>query len=292
MESKQATEALAALAHETRLAVFRLLMREGPDGLPAGTVGERAGIAPSTLSFHLGHLERAGLLRSWRVQRQIFYAVDVTGTRRLIAFLTEDCCGGNPEICAGLTDGLAMTSPLTGGKEDTGMTDTTYNVLFLCTGNSARSILAESVLNRVGRSRFRAFSAGSHPAGAIHPYALDLLQRQNFPTQDLRSKNWNEFAQDGAPKLDFVFTVCDNAANEVCPVWPGQPMTAHWGLPDPAAVEGTEAERRLAFADALRMLTQRIDIFVNLPIESLDKLSLSQRLSEIGKSGAPATAEG
>jgi arsenate reductase len=164
------------------------------------------------------------------------------------------------------------------------MADKPYNVLFLCTGNSARSILAEALLNRLGSGTFRAFSAGSLPKGQVHPYALDLLERQNYPTAGLRSKSWDEFAKPGAEPLDFVFTVCDNAAGEVCPIWPGQPMTAHWGLPDPAAVEGSEAERRLAFADTLRMLRNRIGVFVNLPIKSLDKLSLQTRLREIGRS--------
>jgi len=161
--------------------------------------------------------------------------------------------------------------------------DRIYNVLFLCTGNSARSIIAECVLNRLGHGRFRAFSAGSYPKGQVHPYALELLRRQNYPTNDLRSKSWDEFAQPGAPALDFVFTVCDKAANDVCPVWPGQPTTAHWGLPDPASVEGSEAERRLAFAETLRMLVNRIGTFVNLPIESLDRLSLQNHLNRIGR---------
>jgi protein-tyrosine-phosphatase len=138
-------------------------------------------------------------------------------------------------------------------------------------------------LNRLGGGRFRGFSAGSFPKGEVHPYALELLDRQNYPTQHLRSKSWNEFASPGAEPLDFVFTVCDNAAGEVCPIWPGQPMTAHWGLPDPAAVEGSESVRRLAFADTLRMLRNRIGVFVNLPIKSLDKLSLQNRLREIGR---------
>lgn len=163
------------------------------------------------------------------------------------------------------------------------MTDDIRNVLFLCTGNSARSILAEAALNRLGRGRFKAYSAGSHPAARIHPYALDLLRNQNFPTGELRTKNWGEFAGPDAPKMDFVFTVCDNAANEVCPVWPGQPMTAHWGVPDPTLFEGSEAEKRLAFADTLRYMTNRIDIFINLPLESLDKLALQKRLDDIGK---------
>jgi protein-tyrosine-phosphatase len=163
------------------------------------------------------------------------------------------------------------------------VTERIYNVLFLCTGNSARSILAESILNREGLGRFKAFSAGSHPKGQVHPYAVELLQRLNHPTADLRSKNWDEFAIVGAPSMDFVFTVCDNAANEICPIWPGQPMTAHWGVPDPAAAEGTEIERRLAFADCYRMLNNRIGLFANLPLKALDGLSLQKQIDEIGR---------
>jgi arsenate reductase (thioredoxin) len=158
-----------------------------------------------------------------------------------------------------------------------------FDVLFLCTGNSARSILAEALLNRAGQGKFKAYSAGSTPKGEVHPYTLDLLRRMNFDVSEARSKSWNEFAQGGAPKLDFVFTVCDNAANETCPLWPGQPMTAHWGIPDPAAAEGTEPEVRLAFAEVFRQLSNRINIFVALPMRSLDTLSLQQQLDAIGK---------
>ncbi len=169
------------------------------------------------------------------------------------------------------------------------MPDTPLNMLFLCTGNSARSILAEAIMTREGMGRFSAYSAGSQPKGEVHPYALDLLRKLNFDTGFARSKDWSEFAAPGAPRMDFVFTVCDNAANEVCPVWPGQPMTAHWGVPDPAAAEGSEAERRFAFADVYRMLANRISIFVNLPLRSLDRLSLQRRLDEIGRP-LPASA--
>ena len=160
--------------------------------------------------------------------------------------------------------------------------DKIFNVLFLCTGNSARSVIAESILNRSGLGKFRAFSAGSFPTGSINPGALTLLQGLNHPTDDLRSKSWDEFAAEGAPELDFVFTVCDNAAGEVCPIWPGQPMTAHWGVPDPAAVEGSESEIAAAFATAYRQLNNRIEVFINLPITSLDRLSLQERLDDIG----------
>ena len=168
------------------------------------------------------------------------------------------------------------------------MTDRIYNVLFLCTGNSARSILAESILNKDGGGRFRAFSAGSQPKGEVHPYALQLLKSLNHDTSFARSKSWEEFAAPGAPEMNFVFTVCDNAANEACPVWPGQPMTAHWGVPDPAAAEGTEAEKRLAFADTYRMLNNRISIFTSLPMNTLDRLALQKRLDEIGRNLAEA----
>lgn len=160
-----------------------------------------------------------------------------------------------------------------------------YNVLFLCTHNSARSVLAECIIGRVGMGRFKGYSAGSQPRGQVHPYALDLLRKLNYDVSGLRSKSWNEFAAPGAPKLDFVFTVCDDAANETCPVWPGQPMTAHWGVPDPSRAEGSEAERRLAFANTYRMLNQRIEIFVSLPIASLDKMTLQKRLTDIGRTG-------
>lgn len=162
------------------------------------------------------------------------------------------------------------------------MADRPYNVLFLCTGNSARSILGEAVLNHVGGSRFRSFSAGSHPKGAVHPLALEVLARAGIPTDGLRSKPWDEFAAPGAPPMDFIFTVCDSAAGEVCPVWPGHPMTAHWGIEDPAAVEGLEFRRRAAFESALDYLRHRIAAFTSLPLDSLDRLALSSRLRDIG----------
>ena len=162
------------------------------------------------------------------------------------------------------------------------MSERQFNVLFLCTGNSARSIIAESILRKVGGGRFQAFSAGSHPKGAVNPFALKVLEDDKYPTDGLRSKSWDEFAAPGAPVMDFVFTVCDTAAAETCPVWPGQPMTAHWGIEDPAAVEGTNIQKEAAFVLAARYLRNRIMIFINLPIRSLDKLSLNAKLREIG----------
>jgi arsenate reductase len=162
-----------------------------------------------------------------------------------------------------------------------------YNVLFLCTHNSARSIFAECIMNRVGAGRFRAYSAGSMPSGTINPHAISLLRNLNYKTDDLRSKAWDEFAAEGAPELDFVFTVCDNAAGEICPLWPGQPMNAHWGIPDPSAATGSDAEIAFAFSDAFRQLNNRITLFCALPLASIDRLSLQRRLDDIGRTRAP-----
>jgi protein-tyrosine-phosphatase len=170
------------------------------------------------------------------------------------------------------------------------MADKPYNVLFLCTGNSARSIMAEAYLNSIGKGRFKAWSAGSHPAGKVNPFAIDMIQKNRLPTGELRSKNWDEFAVPGAPQMDFVFTVCDSAAAEVCPMWPGQPMTAHWGVPDPAAVQGTDEEKRKAFFDAFRVLSTRINFLVNLPLGKLDRLALKKKLDDIGKAEDRAPA--
>lgn len=166
------------------------------------------------------------------------------------------------------------------------MSNKVYTVLFICTGNSARSILAEGLLTHLGGSTFRAFSAGSHPTGTVHPLALQTLRHLHIPTDGFRSKNWDEFAQPGAPALDFVFTVCDKAAGEMCPVWPGQPMTAHWGVPDPAAVEGTDEQKTKAFLDAAIILKRRIELMLSLPLSSLAGMSLQHEIDQIGKTGA------
>jgi protein-tyrosine-phosphatase len=172
------------------------------------------------------------------------------------------------------------------------MGDRPFNVLFLCTGNSARSIMAEAILNKLGAGKFLAYSAGSHPKGGVHPQTLRLLQGLGYETSSFRSKSWSEFAKPGAPPIDFVFTVCDDAAGETCPVWPGKPITGHWGIPDPAAATGSEGERSLAFKEAYRMLFQRIGAFTALPIKSLDQLSLQSKLKEIGRmEGATAKAK-
>jgi protein-tyrosine-phosphatase/DNA-binding transcriptional ArsR family regulator len=289
MKTHDAIAAFAALAQESRLDVFRLLLRQAPYGLPAGQIADCLGVPASTLSSHLAQLERAGLLRSWREQRRIFYAADTEGFRTLLVFLTEECCSGHPEFCGylGSLDPLRPETALTDGilaTREVSMTEeSVFNVLFLCTGNSARSIMAESIMNRLGEGKFQAYSAGSQPKGTVHPYALELLRNYHYPTEHLRSKSWDEFSGPEAPPLDFVFTLCDAAAQETCLVWPGQPITAHWGLPDPAAADGTEAEKQLAFVDTLRMLNNRISIFINLPVVTLNRQSLQQRLDAIGK---------
>jgi len=163
------------------------------------------------------------------------------------------------------------------------MSDRIYNVLFLCTGNSARSILAEAILNHLGKGRFQAFSAGSHPGGKVNPYAIELLAKQGLEVADLRSKSWDEFAAPGAPHIDFVFTVCDNAAGEVCPIWPGKPMTAHWGIEDPAGVEGSDEDKRKAFSKAFAEMNRRISLFASLPLAKLDAMAIKRELDQIGR---------
>ena len=173
--------------------------------------------------------------------------------------------------------------PIDGGVDGEAMSTSVYNVLFLCTGNSAHSILAESILNRRGKGQFRGYSAGSHPNGAVNPLALSLLKEMDYPTEGLRSKSWDEFASPSSPHFDFIITVCDNAAGETCPVWVGRPTTAHWGIPDPAAVEGTDIQKKAAFAQAFKLMSTRINLFLSLPIASIEQLRLKQKLDEIGK---------
>lgn len=279
METETAVTALGALAHCHRLEVFRLLVRMGPDGMAAGAISQRVGIGATAASFHLKELERAGLIRGTRDGRSIRYAVNVEGMRGLLAFLAEDCCQGQLELCG---PGMAQ-SILCCSQEDEMATRQIFNVLFLCTHNSARSIIAECVMNRLGAGRFRAYSAGSAPSGQVHTYAIDVLRLLDYDVSQLRSKSWDEFEKPGAPEFDFIFTVCDNAANETCPVWPGHPITAHWGLPDPSAAVGTDAEKHVAFDETHRMLHQRISIFVNLPLQDIDAISLPHKLAAIGR---------
>ena len=276
MDNTTAITVLGALAQETRLAIFRHLAQSGPQ--PAGQIGERFGLPPATLSFHLKTLQQAGLLDCRRESRLLIYQARCDVILTLMAYLTEHCC--NLPVFHSITQVPLQSlteAPATMNQEKS------YNVLFLCTGNSARSILAEATMNHWGQGRFRAFSAGSFPTGKVNPFSLKLLELNGIATDGLRSKSWNEFAAPDAPPLDFVFTVCDNAAGEICPIWPGRPMTAHWGVADPASVEGDDTQKMLAFRQALRELENRIKIFMDLPIQSLDKLKLKARLDEIGQ---------
>jgi ArsR family transcriptional regulator, arsenate/arsenite/antimonite-responsive transcriptional repressor / arsenate reductase (thioredoxin) len=284
MENADAVIALAALAQDNRLDVFRLLVQAGPAGLPAGQVAAALDLAPNTLTFHFDRLRSAGLVTVRREGRSMIYAARFETMNALLAYLTENCCNGAPESC--------RPAPCSPGRASKPPPVTAYNVLFLCTGNSARSIIAEAILDKLGAGKFRAFSAGSQPKGKVNPRTLQLLEGLGYDISGFRSKSWDEFAKADGPAFDFVFTVCDNAAAEACPLWPGQPLTAHWGIPDPAAATGTEAEIALAFKDAYRMLHRRIGLFVSLPIRSLDRLGLQHRLKEIGRmEGATRAAE-
>ncbi|SDI92684.1 metalloregulator ArsR/SmtB family transcription factor [Aliiruegeria lutimaris] len=277
MDKLTATTAFFALSQQTRLDIFRMLVQSGEPGRHAGEIADTLEIRQNTLSNNLNILLNAGLVNRVREGRHIRYTANTETTGELLSFLLEGCCQSRPEICFPLIERSSR-------RTEAPMAQDTYNVLFLCTGNSARSLMAEAIMNREGMGKFRAFSAGSLPSpDGPHPYAVELLKNLNHNTSEIRTKDWAEFASEGAPKLDFVFTVCDKAAAEVCPVWPGQPMSAHWGVPDPVAAQGNEAEKRLAFADAYRMLRNRISIFTNLPLETLDKFSLQRQLDQIGQ---------
>ncbi|MDQ2695232.1 MAG: metalloregulator ArsR/SmtB family transcription factor [Pseudomonadota bacterium] len=283
MEKEAVIKALGALAHSSRLDIFRLLVQAGSGGMAAGRIGDRLGLPGATLSFHLNALKQAGLIRCQRDSRLLIYSADYEAMSALLSYLTDNCCAGRPDECA---MPAAISRPR-GGV----MSEKVYNVLFLCTGNSARSQMAEAILNDLGGGRFRAYSAGSYPAGYVHPLAVALLDHLGMPTAGLRSKSWDEFAGPDAPAMDFIITVCDAAAGEVCPVWPGQPMAAHWGVEDPAAAQGSELERLQAFRQAFRVLENRIRIFTALPVEKLDRLLLKQRVDAIGRAQPAVTAQ-
>ena len=275
LSEDQAVVALAALAQAQRLRAFRLLIQAGAAGMSAGALGDALGMPASTLSFHLKALAQAGLVQTVPSGRFVIYSAHTAHMAGLMRYLSDACCGGAPcELPVWLNTTPTWSTP---------MSTRAYNVLFICTANSARSIMAEAILNAQAGGRFVAHSAGSHPAGAVHPSALDLIERHHFARGDLRSKDWAEFAQAGAPVMDFVFTVCDKAAGEVCPVWPGQPISAHWGVADPAAATGSNEQRQRAFLDAFLMLQRRISLFLSLPLDKLDRLSLQAEVLRIGQ---------
>jgi len=282
------SKAFAALGHPSRLAIFRMLARRAPGDVPAGEIAAAVGVRPNTLSVHLATLSRARLVEGRREGKHILYRLDMARAGALIDYLALDCCRARPDICAPLT---ALTLSRIPSRERNAMTQPRiFNVLFVCTGNSARSIFAEAIMNRDGGDKFRAFSAGTRERSELNPFAIERLQALGYDTSALRSKNVEEFRRPDAPKLDFVFTVCDRAANEDCPPWPGQPISGHWGIPDPVKVEGSNAEKKLAFAEAFRMLRHRVTAFANLPVERLSGIALQREIDAIGADADKAEA--
>lgn len=272
-----AAKAFAALSQINRLNIFRALVVAGPEGLFPSALADSLGMPSNTLSFHLKELLGSALISQTREGRHVLYRANFSQINALGIFLMDDCCKDSH-----VPSSTSLSRPLNPAQEIT-MNAPKKNVLFLCTGNSARSIMAEAILNQLGANRFQAFSAGSHPNGSVSPHAIALLEKNNFATENLRSKNWDEFAKADAPQMDFVLTVCDKAAGEVCPLWPGQPISAHWGVSDPVDVQGSDAEKAQAFVDAFLVLNRRISLLLSLPMESLDRLALQNEVKHIGQ---------
>jgi protein-tyrosine-phosphatase/DNA-binding transcriptional ArsR family regulator len=286
MEQKRAahafaTDAFATLGHPARLAVFRLLMRFAPHGQRPTEIASALGLKQNTLSHHLADLTAAGLVQVRRDGRALLYRVDLAFTTGLIDYLARDVGRARPDLL----------SPLLSTPQENAMSNPPFNVLFICSGNSARSIFAETLLRDLGAARFAAFSAGTNPNSALNPFALEVLTRNGHEISGLRAKHISEFQTQGAPVMDFVFTVCDAAAAEECPPWYGQPITGHWGLPDPVKSTGTDAEKALVFAQTYAALRRRIAAFVALPFGSLSRLSLQASVDVIGQDLATAHQE-
>ncbi|MFY9210809.1 MAG: helix-turn-helix domain-containing protein [Aestuariivita sp.] len=275
------TDRLATLSHPQRMAVFRLLMRRYPDELPAGEIATALDLKASTASVYLSALTQVALISQRRDGTRLLYAVNLDAAREIVSGLFVDCCRGRADLCPPQVSDL-LTSL-------SARPDKTFNVLFVCTGNSARSIFAETILRDIAGERFTAYSAGTAARSDLNPFAVALLGAKGHDTSGLRAKSITEFQGKGAPRMDFVFTVCDRAANEDCPVWPGQPVSGHWGLPDPVKATGTDAQKRLAFQQTYAALRNRIKAFTSLPFESLDAGSLQRHVDEIGRQ--PATQE-
>ncbi len=273
---------LSTLGHPARLDIFRLLMRRYPYRVPAGELSEALGIKPSTLSAYLSALMQVGLITQERVSTSLRYTIDMPRVQDTFDYLLRDCCRGRAEIC------LPFALPFPEGAA--AMQDRTYNVLFICTGNSARSIFAEAILRKEGAGRFRAFSAGTKPKSELNPFALEVLRQKGHDISELRAKNVAEYQGPDAPAFDFVFTVCNQAANEECPAWQGQPISAHWGLPDPVKTEGTDAQKSLAFQQTYGALRNRITAFTALPLASLDRIALQRAVDDIGRTHAGESA--
>ncbi|MDA7963820.1 helix-turn-helix domain-containing protein [Ruegeria sp.] len=264
-------ERLGALAHPKRLDLFQLLMRRYPDAVPAGEIAEALALKPNTTSTYLNALKAAGLIAQARQGTSLQYTVNLPAVRALFDGLLGTCCQNRPDLC------------LQPAQTPISTHDRVLNVLFICTGNSARSIMAEAILNAEGNGRFRAYSAGTAPSDQPNEMVLELLRQKGYDLSQLRSKSVDEFAADDAPQMDFVFTVCDHAANEACPTWPGQPLSAHWGLADPVAAQGSDAQKQLALQQAYGLLRNRITAFVSLPFETLDRISLQHKVDDIGR---------
>ncbi|TCT01049.1 helix-turn-helix domain-containing protein [Aquabacter spiritensis] len=275
LTAEDATRIFDALSQGTRFETYRLLLRYVPYGLPAGDIARLLAVPHNTMSTHLAVLERAGLVTARREGRSVLYAVDLAAAGPVLGRLMAEMGFSVSRPRDARTAAFPQLRPAAAEAR-------IYNVLLLCSANSARSVIAEAVLNREGRGRFRAYSAGSRPKRAPHPMVLDLLRSLGYDTEHLASKSWDGFAGPGAPEMDFVITTCDAAAGEICPAFPGHPLQAHWGLPDPILVKGTEAEQKAAFLATYRRLAGRVSAFVNLPFEQLDLASLKARVAEIG----------
>lgn len=273
---------LATLGHPQRMAVFRLLMRRYPDAVPATELARALDLKPNTLSTYVNALVQAGLITRTRTGTSLRYSVDMTAMRQTLDYLIGDCCRGRPDACSLTSLRSLLRVPQ--------MTDRKYNVLFICTGNSARSIFAESLLRAEAGNRFNAYSAGTTPKSELNPFALDVLQKKGHDTSMLEAKNASAFQGPDAPKFDFVFTVCNQAANEECPAWTGQPVSAHWGMPDPVTAEGTDAQKALAFQQAYGALQNRIKAFTSLSLDSLDRISLQKAVDDIANINSGASA--
>jgi len=278
MDTQDAAAAFAALGQDTRLELLRTLLAASPNGLAAGDAAARLGIAPSTLSFHLRALEQTGLIAATRQGRQLIYAAQIARLRSLLAFLAESCCGGDPARCG---DFARLLDPL---QENTRMSAPAFQVLFLCTHNSARSIMADAILNKLGEGRFVAHSAGSDPSpsGPL-PEVISQLSALGHDVSALSSKSWSLFMEPGAPRMDFVITLCDILAGQTCPDFGATTVTAAWPLPDPAKFTGNAAERATLLNELYAALHRRISIFVSLPLASLDRISLKARLDELAQ---------
>jgi len=267
-------ERLSTLGHPQRLAIFRLLMRRYPGRVSAGEIAGALGLKPSTLSAYLNALMQAGLVTQARSGTSLRYAVALDAVRATFDHLLLDCCRGRPDLCAPVPRAPA-------DRDHGGDSAGRYTVLFLCTGNSARSIFAEAILRDVAGDRFAAHSAGIRPFSQLNPVAVEVLRDKGHDLTPLRAKHAAEFRTPGAPAFDFIFTVCDQAANEDCPAWNGQPISAHWGMPDPVRVEGTTAEKALAFQQTYGALRNRIRAFAALPLDQLDRVALQQAVDAI-----------